>query len=143
MSKFQFKHCTIISRSRFSGGLSLSIFQFKHCTIISRVCWRRCCTGYFISIQALYDYKIVEVPKKGYLFIFQFKHCTIIRKLSAYIEEATKLFQFKHCTIIRTQPTPHSRRQNAISIQALYDYKGNWGSQANKIFYFNSSIVRL
>ena len=35
------------------------VFQFKHCTIIRENCRERVPTGFSISIQALYDYKLL------------------------------------------------------------------------------------
>jgi len=74
-----------------------------------------------ISIQALYDYKIVGQTTFPSENEFQFKHCTIIRAFIANMFAGIASFQFKHCTIIRTK---------------------FWES-TNPKTNFNSSIVRL
>ena len=60
---FQFKHCTIIRALRPGNKIRPRSFQFKHCTIISHLI-NTLSMYYPISIQALYDYKYVNVIKK-------------------------------------------------------------------------------
>ncbi len=76
-----------------------------------------------VSIQALYDYKVViglEVTEQQG---FQFKHCTIIRSDCVNQFSFIKGFQFKHCTIIRKPKKHRNDIMIDVSIQALYDYK--------------------
>ena len=140
---FQFKHCTII-RNKLKDILGdRSGFQFKHCTII-RLFWYVNKRGKtFISIQALYDYKVGHNVYFSFKILFQFKHCTIIRYGETFARVGEYAFQFKHCTIIRIAMTATFTVPSGFQFKHCTIIRLEFSVTSRRVRHFNSSIVRL